>query len=259
MSQLNNEIKLNEKINKGFKKLQSEQNNLLSDNNLITNLSYISKQNKNKKEIKNILEKKIKSLTFYYSENENNIKYNEYFLNANFIPKNIEIKIINYFTINVSWITENNNLISIVEIRKENGEFKNIYKGNNTNCKITNLEININYEIRICNSIDNLICQWSELKKIKTCDFDSIILKNTKKENEFIHKLIEWSGYNKMELIYRGTRDGMNSSAFHQKCDNKGETITLYKNDKGNIFGGFATLPWSNKGSYKNAPNSFIH
>ena len=27
-----------------------------------------------------------------------------------------------------------------------------------------------------------------------------------------------------MELIYRGTRDGMNSNSFHNKCDYKGPT-----------------------------------
>ena len=62
-----------------------------------------------------------------------------------------------------------------------------------------------------------------------------------------------------MVLIFRGTRDGMNAKSFHNKYDNKGETITLYQNDKGNIFGGYASIPWtSNTGSYFSAPNSFI-
>ena len=42
-----------------------------------------------------------------------------------------------------------------------------------------------------------------------------------------------------MELLYRGTRDGMNSKNFHEKCDEKGPTITLFRNDKGNLFGGY--------------------
>ena len=32
-----------------------------------------------------------------------------------------------------------------------------------------------------------------------------------------------------MELIYRGTRDGMISNVFHNKCDNKVESIILIK------------------------------
>ena len=61
-----------------------------------------------------------------------------------------------------------------------------------------------------------------------------------------------------MELIYRGTRDG--SNVFHNKCDNKGETITLIKNEKGNIFGGYASISWTNPSNdtYYSAPESFI-
>ena len=62
-----------------------------------------------------------------------------------------------------------------------------------------------------------------------------------------------------MELIYRGARDGMTSSVFHNKCDNKGETITLIKNEKGNIFGGYASIPWTNVDkTWYSASESFI-
>ena len=61
-----------------------------------------------------------------------------------------------------------------------------------------------------------------------------------------------------MELLYRATRDGMTGQCFHNKCDNKGETICLYKNEKGNIFGGYASIPWTNDGSYHSAPDSFL-
>jgi hypothetical protein len=63
-----------------------------------------------------------------------------------------------------------------------------------------------------------------------------------------------------MELIYRGTRDGMTSSAFHNKCDNKGESITLIKNEKGNIFGGYSSISWTNPSNdiYYSAPESFL-
>jgi len=59
-----------------------------------------------------------------------------------------------------------------------------------------------------------------------------------------------------MELIYRGTRDG---NTFHIKCDNKGETITLIKNEKGNIFGGYASISWTSANDiYYSAPESFL-
>ena len=78
------------------------------------------------------------------------------------------------------------------------------------------------------------------------------------KENEYIGKLLEWTGSKSLELLYRGTRDGTQPKNFHDLCDNKGPTITLFKNEKGNIFGGYASISWKNSGGYKSAPDSFI-
>ena len=61
-----------------------------------------------------------------------------------------------------------------------------------------------------------------------------------------------------MELLYRGTRDGIFPVNFHQKCDNKGPTITLFKNGKGNIFGGYSSISWASKGSYILDKNIFL-
>ena len=61
-----------------------------------------------------------------------------------------------------------------------------------------------------------------------------------------------------MELIYRGSRDGSKSNDFHSKCDNKGPTICLYKNEKGNIFGGYASISWGSDNVHHSAPESFI-
>ena len=98
---------------------------------------------------------------------------------------------------------------------------------------------------------------YSEIKKIKTC-FDSIILNKIPKENKYIGKLLEWTGSKSLELLYRGTRDGTQPKNFHDLCNNKGPTITLFKNEKGNIFGGYASISWEDSGGYKSSPDSFI-
>ena len=95
----------------------------------------------------------------------------------------------------------------------------------------------------------------------KTQDFDcdSLILIESKREIEFLEKIYEWSGCKKkLELIYRGSRDGFLSKNFHEKCDNKGPTITLYKNNNNNIFGGYASISWTSDGKYHAAPDCFI-
>ena len=61
-----------------------------------------------------------------------------------------------------------------------------------------------------------------------------------------------------MELLYRGTRDGMSSDAFHNRCNNKGPTISLFKNENGYIFGGYASIDWTSYNNYRSAPDSFI-
>ena len=61
-----------------------------------------------------------------------------------------------------------------------------------------------------------------------------------------------------MKLLFRGTRDGMDNICFHNKCNNQGPTISLFKNEKGNIFGGYASTDWTSINNYKSAPDSFI-
>ena len=76
--------------------------------------------------------------------------------------------------------------------------------------------------------------------------------------DEFLNKIYEWSGGKNIELLYRGTRDGMSANTFHNKCNNKGATITLIKNDKGNIFGGYTSISWTSYNNYRSASDSFI-
>ena len=61
-----------------------------------------------------------------------------------------------------------------------------------------------------------------------------------------------------MELLYRGTKDGSSSKDFHSKCDNKGPTITLFKNEKEFIFGGFTSISWTDNRGRLTASDSFI-
>ena len=263
LTESNKLIRINEKINKGFKLLENEE-----EKNIIKNLSYISKINKNKKSIKILLQELIKSEKIFLQEDGTSINYEEYYINGIQIPNNIEFKDITLNTVKVFWKIDNikienidNNQIKYkVEIRKENSndKFIQVYEGNNYNCLIENLEKNTNYEIRICCVYNNLIGSWSKIEKFNTPDIDSIILSESKRGNEFLKKIYEWSGYKRMELLYRGTKDGTTADVFHKKCDNQGPTICLYKNEKGNIFGGYASISWTNSGSNKSAPDSFI-
>ena len=265
LSQTNNEIKLNEKIIRGIKKIETE------EKNMFRNLSYITKINKNKKSMNKLSQEIIKGLNFFYKEDENNIEYEEDYVNGmpNIIDNdNIKINDITYNSANISWNIDINNFPFIknkinevkykFEMRIENKDFVEVYNGVNNNCFIDNLSQNSNYEFKICSMYKENISPWTEIQKFKTNNFDSIILKDLPKNNEYIKKLLEWTKSKKMELIYRATRDGTTTQKFHEFCDNKGSTIILFKNEKGNAFGGYASIPWSNSGGWKSAPDSFI-
>ena len=99
---------------------------------------------------------------------------------------------------NISWKIDNINIIDVdinkmkyrIEMRKENEKFKLIYEGNNTNYFVNNLNKNTNYEFRICSLYNDIYGEWTEIQKIKTLNYfcDSIILKESKRENEFLKK-----------------------------------------------------------------------
>jgi hypothetical protein len=55
----------------------------------------------------------------------------------------------------------------------------------------------------------------------------------------------------RIEMLYRGTRDGFGSADFHGKCDGHGNTITLIRTTKDFIFGGYTPLSWDSSNAYK--------
>ena len=264
LSMSNERIRENERINKGLNVL--EKNN---EKNMIKILSYVSKINKNNKEAKKLFQELMRNLKLEFVENETKIKYTDYFFNGIPSPKNIEINDIQANNAKINWKIDNLNILNInnkdikfkIDIRKNNEKFNQVYNGNDTNFKIDNLTENTEYELKICSYCNNIIGNWSEIKKFKTLEgslCDSQILKETKREKEFLNKILEWTNYNRMELIYRGSRDGMTSNNFHNKCDNKNPTIVLYKNIKDSVFGGFTSLAWANSGNYRPDPQAFI-
>jgi hypothetical protein len=60
-------------------------------------------------------------------------------------------------------------------------------------------------------------------------------------------------------LLYRASRDGNTTAAFHAKCDNKGATIVIanIRNSK-QIVGGYNPLFWDSSSSDRSTKDSFI-
>jgi hypothetical protein len=62
----------------------------------------------------------------------------------------------------------------------------------------------------------------------------------------------------KLALLWRGSRDGFGANIFHVLCDDKPNTITIVKNTKGYIFGGYTALAWSSVKGHKADNTAFL-
>lgn len=177
LSESNNEIKIREKINKGIKKIEEE-------NNILKNIIYISKINISKKEMDKLIKKSQKSLKFNYEKEKNDIIFEEFLFNI-LIPI-IKVKDVNFSDINISWKIDDINTNCLekikykVEMKKEDGDFKLIYEGDKNSYSINNLEPYTEYQFRICSIYKDSTELWTEIKKIKTL-VNSFILKRIKK------------------------------------------------------------------------------
>ena len=132
---------------------------------------------------------------------DDNIKYEEYYFNGLYIPKDVQINDIKLNSCNISWKIDDINILNIdknkikfkIEIKKENEQFISIYENINMNYNINKLESNTNYEIRLCTIYNNIISNYSDIIKFKTL-FDSILLNETNKCDECLNKIYEWTG-----------------------------------------------------------------
>ena len=257
MSKISELLRNSERIIKGIKSLKEE-------NQLIKKLNYISNINKNQKEMNNIFHQLMKNLNITYDNDI--IKYEEYFFNGIPTPKDVEFTDIKSDSFKISWKIDDMNLFNLdktqfkfkVEMKKKNeNNFKLVYEGIDNNCIIKNLEENTDYDIILYSLHELIESKSSKLYEIKT-NFGSAILDKNEKKEEYINKVLEWCGFKTMKLLYRGTRDGMTSKNFHDKCDNKGKTICLCLNNKGNIFGGYSSIPWQSNKENKIAKDCFI-
>ena len=68
-----------------------------------------------------------------------------------------------------------------------------------------------------------------------------------KEVNEGLDLLYEWNGNRKMrlELVYRGPRDGTAIFQVNWRRKGKSPTFTFIKSEHGLVFGFFTSIPWT--------------
>lgn len=64
-------------------------------------------------------------------------------------------------------------------------------------------------------------------------------------ESKCLQNWLKEDGYNgDFRLLYRYSRDGRCAEGFHQKCDNRGPTLTIIETANGLVLGGFTNASW---------------
>ena len=126
LSESNRIIQMFEKINKGIRIFENE------EKNMIKTLSYVSKINKSQKEMNSIFVECMRNINITFQEDQNNIKYEEYYFNGIPVPKDIEIKDLASNSFKIFWKIDDINILNLdknqikyrLETRKEKSNVK---------------------------------------------------------------------------------------------------------------------------------------
>ena len=134
---------------------------------------------------------------------------------------------------------ESNNNQKELEERIKQLELNNNQQKQKQEDKIKNLEKEIIYLQEFKEKIDKKEKEKKENKRIR--NMNSLILGDNEKYNKTIKNWINPNLIIKAQLLYRLSRDGKEFQTFHNLCDNKGNTLSIFKLDDGNILGGYTT------------------
>ena len=165
---------------------------------------------------------------------------------------------------------KNNN----IQLKNENIQLKNdnTQLKNNIN-RLMNEDTQLKNELKELKQKLNIL--WERKRNLENIDCKIIngnekyyeSLKNwinpTKNNLTYYESLKNWINPTKKikaELLYRLSDNGDNKSTFHELCDNKGPTLTLFHINDGNIIGIYTPLSWesSSKGYWKKDMDTFI-
>uniref|UniRef100_A0A8W8M3R3 TLDc domain-containing protein n=1 Tax=Magallana gigas TaxID=29159 RepID=A0A8W8M3R3_MAGGI len=74
-----------------------------------------------------------------------------------------------------------------------------------------------------------------------------------------ILQLSSWLGEDcHFKLLYKISRDGGSAEKFHELCDNKGPTVTIFYNTDNNVYGGYLSRSWQRSGGWITDGSSFL-
>jgi len=61
-----------------------------------------------------------------------------------------------------------------------------------------------------------------------------------------------------LELLYRGSEHGWDPKDFHERCNGKGRTLSIFESSKACLAAGYTSLPWRSYGFNKEDSSAFL-
>ena len=199
------------------------------------------------------------------------LKKNKYLSSLDTIDEIFD-EIMNKISFKTPTINEETNCLKIV-IETFHSKFKDITfylneKEKNINDKFGELYSIIKQlkekELAQDEKIKNLEKRINELEKNKKIENERISEKESlilKDKIDYSTRLKNWINPNRninFKLLYRMSRDGDSIRTFHNLCDNKGPTVSLYLLNDGNIIGGYTPLYWDTSSGWKKDNETFV-
>ena len=129
----------------------------------------------------------------------------------------------------------------IKELKEENNELKKILKTQEENYN------------QIIKRLENDI----QIIKTKISQNNEIFLMNEEEKN-LISNWIEENSKKEFKLIFKSSLNDDLIKTFHEKCDNKNNTLIIIKSSKGKKFGGYNPLLWNISDKYNNDSKTFL-
>ncbi|XP_065936898.1 interferon-induced protein 44 [Magallana gigas] len=72
-------------------------------------------------------------------------------------------------------------------------------------------------------------------------------------------QISQWIGRDsQFELLYKVSRDGLSYQRFHELCDNKGPTVTIFYNKDNNVYGGYLSDSWGSTEGWCTDQKAFL-
>ena len=241
LSDINSQISINEKLNKGIQKFIKEEKNITKL------LSYISIINKNKKNINLLLNKTIKSINFSYIPEKFDINYEELFIQNGPTLKKIEKGIceVNYGHCQgrILFDTISNKVYYIGGSSYHSTDEIYIYNNyNDLKLKKLNCKINISTKISACYSVIHkgfFYCFESKnnpsnnLIKYDLNQNKLLIQKNILEDAILGNSQNQWGGYNDIILI---SDDNKLYAIYSSSKNNKRISIALLDENNLNVI-----------------------